>query len=195
MKSVNFQVLKRRLEHVYRIDVEVLILYTHCMKSSTERRWDWPSSILLLLMLQVATARLVVTQWTDFLFFSQTLAALGLSLGLALGYSYFKRKTVFWLALGYSVMLIPWQLTLAIEDDLLSGRLASVGGRLFFSIGTVSPPPTGRRRPVICGFYFDRGLAHQPYLRLLVDKAQELSGRCFTRRYLYAHYPSLRPIL
>ena len=87
-----------------------------------------------MLMLQVATARLVITRWTDFLFFAETLAAFGLVLGLALGYSQFKRKAVILLALGYSFLLIPWQLSVAVNDELLSARLASVGGRLYFSL-------------------------------------------------------------
>ncbi|MGB7875710.1 MAG: transglutaminaseTgpA domain-containing protein [Anaerolineales bacterium] len=103
------------------------------MENPPERRWNWVSAILLLLMFQAATARLVVTHWTDFLFFTQTLAALGLALGLALGYSIFKRRAVILLALGYSLTLLPWQMSLAIEDELLSRRLASVGGRLYFS--------------------------------------------------------------
>lgn len=92
------------------------------------------SAILLLLMLQAATARLVVTDWTQYLFFTQTLAPLGLTLGLALGYSIFKRRAVILLALSYSIMLLPWQMTLAIDDELLSSRLASVGGRLYFAL-------------------------------------------------------------
>lgn len=119
------------------------------MKNPPARRWNWPAAILLLLMLQAATARLVVTQWTDFLFFTQTLAALGLALGLALGYSIFKRRAVILLALGYSLMLLPWQMTLAIEDELLSSRLASVGGRLYFS--TVQ---FFRREPVLDNLLF-----------------------------------------
>ena len=103
------------------------------MKSSAAGRWDWPSSILLVLMLQVAAARLVVTHWTDFLYFAQTLAVAGVFLGLALGYSHFKRRIVTLLVIGYSIVLIPWQLTLAIDDILLSERLSSVGGRLYFS--------------------------------------------------------------
>jgi len=104
------------------------------MKNVPLRRWNWPSVVMLMLMLQVATARLVITRWTEFLFFAQTLAALGLILGLALGFSHFKRRAVILLTLSYSVMLIPWQLTLVIEDELLSARLASVGGRLYFAL-------------------------------------------------------------
>jgi len=106
------------------------------MKTSHARRLDWVSVILLLLMIQTASARLVITDWTDHLIFSQTLAMFGVCLGLALGYSQFKRAAVVLLVFGYSIMLIPWQMTLAIEGDvLLSERLVSIGGRLLFSLG------------------------------------------------------------
>lgn len=144
------------------------------MKSSPSRRWDWPSIALLMFMLQVATARLVVTRWTDYLFFSQTLAALGLILGLALGYSHFKRRAVILLSLGYSVMLIPWQLTLAIEDELLSARLASVGGRLYFSLVQFF-----QREPVADGLLF------VAFISILVWFLSLVSGYWLTR---YANY-------
>ena len=93
------------------------------------------STVLLFFMMQIAAIRLVVTKWTDFLFFAQTLAALGIFLGLALGFSLFKRRIVILLTVGYSIILIPWQLTLVIHQDvLLSERLASVGGRLYFAL-------------------------------------------------------------
>ena len=150
------------------------------MKISQPRRWDWPSTALLVFMLQVATARLVVTSWTDFLFFSQTLAALGLFLGLALGYSYFKRKTVILLTLGYSVILIPWQFTLAIEDALLSERLASVGGRLFFALTQFF-----QREPVEDGLLFVAFIATLAWFLSLA------SGYWWTRHenYLAATLP------
>ena len=99
------------------------------------RRLDWPSAILIIFLSQVAAGRLAITKWTDFLYFAQTLAVMGAVLGLALGYSQFKRKAVLWLTLGYSIVLIPWQMTLAIDEDVqLSERLLSVGGRLLFSL-------------------------------------------------------------
>ncbi len=111
-------------------------MYTHPMRTSQLRRLDWISVILVLVMIQTASARLVITDWTDHLIFSQTLAMLGVCLGLALGYSRFERAAVTWLVLGYSIVLIPWQMTLAIDGDvLLSERLVSVGGRLLFSLG------------------------------------------------------------
>ncbi len=150
------------------------------MKSSPSRRWDWPSIILLMFMLQAATARLVVTGWTDFLFFAQTLGVLGLILGLALGYSHFKRRAVVLLTLGYSLILIPWQLTIAINDELLSARLASVGGRLYFSLIQFF-----QREPV------GDGLLFVAFITTLVWFLNVISGYWWTRyeNYLVAVLP------
>lgn len=106
------------------------------MQTSPLRRLDWISILLVLMMIQTASARLVITDWTDHLIFSQTLAMFGICLGLALGLSQFKSISITWLIVGYSIILVPWQMTLAIEGDvLLSERLVSVGGRLLFALG------------------------------------------------------------
>jgi transglutaminase-like putative cysteine protease len=119
--------------------------------STTLRRaWDWPSAILLFFLLQTAAARLVITDWTPFLFFTQTLSAFGVVLGLALGYSAFSRRTVTWLAVLYSVVILPWQMTLAVDAEAsFLERLASIGGRLGFS--TVQ---FVTRQPVEDGIFF-----------------------------------------
>lgn len=131
-------------------------------------------------MLQTATARLLITHWTDYLFFAQTLAVLGLILGLALGYSHFKRRAVIFLTLGYSLTLIPWQLTMAINDELLSARLASVGGRLYFSLIQFF-----QRQPV------DDGLLFVAFISMLVWFLSLISGYWWTRyqNYLVAILP------
>jgi transglutaminase-like putative cysteine protease len=131
-------------------------------------------------MLQVATARLVITRWTEYLFFAQTLAALGLMLGLALGHSHFKRRAVVLLTLGYSIIIIPWQLTLAIDDELLSARLASVGGRLYFSLVQFF-----QREPV------QDGLLFVAFISLVVWFISIASGYWWTRHenYLAAILP------
>lgn len=114
------------------------------------RAWDWPSAILLFFLLQTAAARLVITDWTPFLFFTQTLSAFGVALGLALGYSAFSRRAVTWLALLYSVVILPWQMTLAVDAEApFLERLASIGGRLGFS--TVQ---FVTRQPVEDGIFF-----------------------------------------
>lgn len=103
--------------------------------SLARRTWDWPAAILVFLLLQVAAARLVITGWTPFLFFTQTLSAFSVALGLALGYSIFRPRTVRWLVFFYSLVLLPWQLTLAVEAEApFAERLASIGGRMWFSL-------------------------------------------------------------
>jgi len=140
------------------------------------------STILIILLAITASERLVVTKWTDFLYFAQTLAILGAILGLALGYSLFKKRSVVWLVLGYSIVLIPGQLTLAIDQDvLLAERLASVGGRLLFSLGQFF-----RRDPV------DDGLLFVAFISTLIWFLCILSGYWWTRHgnYLVAILPN-----
>ena len=99
--------------------------------SPVRRAWDWPAALLVFLLLQVAAARLVITSWTPFLFFTQTLSAFSVALGLALGYSTFRPRTVRWMVFFYSIVILPWQLTLAVEADApYAERLASIGGRM-----------------------------------------------------------------
>jgi transglutaminase-like putative cysteine protease len=105
--------------------------------SSTPARrpWDWPSALLIFFLLQMASARLVITDWTPYLFFTQTLSAFSVALGLALGYSTFGKRAIRLLVFLYSLFLLPWQLTLAVEADApFLERLASIGGRLWFSL-------------------------------------------------------------
>ncbi len=90
---------------------------------------------LLLLMLQVAAIRLTITDWTDFLYLSETVAGLSILFGLALGYSRFKRGAVYLLTLGYSVVLLSWQISLVISVRVQwLERLVSVGGRLLLAL-------------------------------------------------------------
>jgi transglutaminase-like putative cysteine protease len=88
----------------------------------------------LFFLLQAAAARLVMTDWAPYLYFTQTLGALGVILGLALGVSSFGRRGVRRLAVLYSLVILPWQMTLAVEaQSSFADRLASIGGRLWFS--------------------------------------------------------------
>lgn len=85
-------------------------------------------------MLQVTSIRLTMTEWTDFLYLSETLAGLGIFLGLALGYSRFQRGVLYLLTLGYSVVLLPWQISLVIPGRVEAlERLIRVGERLSFA--------------------------------------------------------------
>jgi transglutaminase-like putative cysteine protease len=79
------------------------------------------------MLIQVAAARLVTTDWAPFLYFAESLAAFGVVLGLALGASRFRSRTAFSVAAAYSAVLIPWQLTAAVADKSLLDRLLHVG--------------------------------------------------------------------
>jgi transglutaminase-like putative cysteine protease len=87
---------------------------------SPARDWDWLSAVLLFLLLQITAGRLIVTNWAPFLYSASIMVALGVSLGMALGISRFKPSMVAWLAIDYSVMLIPWEWTGVIQNAINS---------------------------------------------------------------------------
>lgn len=103
------------------------------MKQPTPRAWDWVSAGLVFLLLQITAARLVATDWAPDLFWTESLAGLGTLLGLALGISRFRRGAVLTLVIGYSVTVVPWQLTASAADRYLADRLNRVAWILYTS--------------------------------------------------------------
>ncbi|MCC6501322.1 MAG: transglutaminase domain-containing protein [Anaerolineales bacterium] len=97
--------------------------------------WDWWSVVLIILLLQTAAARLSATEWTPSLGIVRGVSLMGAAIGLALGYSAFSRRKARWLSFGYMLLMLPLQWTVLIEGEVaLEEKLASVGGRLFFSL-------------------------------------------------------------
>jgi hypothetical protein len=114
----------------------VLPLYTQSMEKSPPRWWDLPSAALFMLAILISVWRLFITDWTDDLGYVINLAMAAALVGLALGVSRFEKRGVRWLALGYTLMLLPRQLIAFYDRDIYLGeRLAGVGGRLLISIG------------------------------------------------------------
>ena len=112
--------------------------------------WDWPSVILLFILLQTTAARLVATNWTPNLPLIELFTFLGTIVGLSLGFSHFPRKTARWISFFYMLVLIPLQWTLVIDQEAsLEEQLASVAGRLFHSLGEFFA-----RRPVEDPLFF-----------------------------------------
>jgi len=112
--------------------------------------WDWLAIALLFMLLQVFASRLVATAWTPNLYFMQTFTSMGIILGLALGYSQFKRKTTRWVSFGYMLMILPLIWTRVIDEQVeFEERLLSVGGRLLYSISEFFA-----RRPVEDPLFF-----------------------------------------
>ena len=101
------------------------------MNTKTVSNWDWFNASLLVALVFTAAVRLETTRWTADLTIVTILALLGSLLGLALGYSQFRRRGLTWLALGYSLMLVPSQLAEIVKgEETVLGQLASLGGRL-----------------------------------------------------------------
>jgi hypothetical protein len=107
------------------------------------RVWDWLSVLLLIIIMEVAAARLVATLWTPDLNLVMVVTFIGTILGLLLGISIFKRFWVFVLAILYGSILIPWQLGLTLDQDMKwLERLSTIWGRLgtvFQELSTRSP--------------------------------------------------------
>ena len=122
------------------------------MEKSSTHGWDWLSAGLLFLMLQATAGRLVIANWAPFLYFASILAALGTILGLALGTSHFNRSRVTWLAIDYTLMVLPWQWAVAVQSDInisFRDQLYMVASRL-----AIACVQFIQRAPVNDSFFF-----------------------------------------
>jgi transglutaminase-like putative cysteine protease len=109
------------------------------MKPSPASRWDLPSAAILLAAILTSAARLAVTTWTPYLHYIPILALPATLLGLALGQSRFTPRQVLLLAAGYTLTVVPWQLSRALPDvPLLADRLLDLAGRLLFALSEFS---------------------------------------------------------
>ncbi len=98
---------------------------------STKHTWDWLSTILLILLMQIAAARLVTTRWTPDLNLILGVTFFATILGLLLGVSHFRGFWVFFFSLAYGIFIIPWQLGLTLDSELeWQYRLVNLSGRL-----------------------------------------------------------------
>lgn len=105
------------------------------MKSNPNRWWDVPAILIMVSALWVAALRLQLTDWIDQLYRVTSLEVIGLVLGISLGYSLFKGRTAFWMGLVYTVIVIPWQLGLTLDENMLwLDRIESVGSRFWHSL-------------------------------------------------------------
>ncbi|HUG35104.1 MAG TPA: transglutaminase-like domain-containing protein [Anaerolineales bacterium] len=112
--------------------------------------WDWTSVILLYILLQTVAARLVVTEWTEFLHLVQGFTSIGFVIGISLGYSAFPHRRARWLSFFYMLVMIPLQWTSIMSNDVsLEEKFASIFGRLLFSLSEFFS-----RRPVEDPLFF-----------------------------------------
>jgi transglutaminase-like putative cysteine protease len=97
--------------------------------------WDFPSTVILFLVLVATGQRLNNTHWAIGLGTATILSLIGVGLGLVLGFSRFRHGIVSWLTFGYSIPVV----VLALGSNLYSGiswleRFASLSNRLADSI-------------------------------------------------------------
>ncbi|HWQ05416.1 MAG TPA: transglutaminaseTgpA domain-containing protein [Longilinea sp.] len=102
------------------------------MKQSIQRWWDWPAIVLLFAAFWTASLRLEITDWTKDLNRVITLTLIGVIFGFLLGKSRFSSRFVFFYSLIITLIVIPWQLGLMMDEKILwLERLGSIGGRLW----------------------------------------------------------------
>ncbi len=120
------------------------------LPSQQPRWWDWAAVGLHFVLLETVASRLVATTWTPFLYITQTITYMGFVIGMAFGYTRFRRGLVRWLTFFYMLLMLPLQLTLMINQETsLEEQLLSVAGRLSFSISDFVA-----RRPVEDPIFF-----------------------------------------
>ncbi|MBE0670656.1 MAG: transglutaminase domain-containing protein [Anaerolineales bacterium] len=104
------------------------------MEKSRTRWWDIPSAIFLFLIILFSAWRLQATDWAEGLKHVRNVALLGLVIGLALGQSAFRKRSVIFLSIGYMLVVFIWQwfgyIEFSEEEAYLGDRLLILAGRL-----------------------------------------------------------------
>ncbi len=105
------------------------------MNRTPARLWDFPSAAVLVLILLTVGRRLFATNWALGLETAIILVLTGVGLGLALGFSKFKQRTVFWLTFGYSIPIV----IMVLGGSLYHGiswleRLSNLSDRLAYAV-------------------------------------------------------------
>jgi transglutaminase-like putative cysteine protease len=104
------------------------------MNEKRYSHWDWPVALLLVAAVFTVAVRLGSTNWTPDLGYVAIFSVLGSCLGLALGISQFQWRGLSWLIIGYTLVVLPAQLSGIITSEKTAlGQLASFGGRLVVS--------------------------------------------------------------
>ncbi|MEW5941994.1 MAG: transglutaminaseTgpA domain-containing protein, partial [Chloroflexota bacterium] len=105
---------------------------------SAKRAWDWALAGLLVSIVLTAAARLASTGWTTHLYVGEAMGVLGACVGLALGASRWSARVTRWVGLGYTLTVVPWQLTVLSEQDApLADKLAEIAQRIGAGLVTV----------------------------------------------------------
>ncbi|HNT55232.1 MAG TPA: transglutaminase domain-containing protein, partial [Anaerolineaceae bacterium] len=108
------------------------------MDKKPNRWWDVLAAIGWLAIMILAASRIEATEWARDLDLVTTGAVLSAILGLAVGWSRFSARTATWLAVIYSVLLVPWILGSSVGQGVAwLERLYSLGARLGWAVGAL----------------------------------------------------------
>lgn len=100
------------------------------MQNSSARNWDWTGAGLLVGIAATAAIRLATTNWTSSLFFGENMAVAGAIMGLWIGYAQLSKLATRLMILNYTLILVPWQISLLAPGNLsLAERFYSLGPR------------------------------------------------------------------
>ena len=111
-------------------------LYTQSMNRNRARLWDFPSAAILVLIVLTASQRLYTTRWAWGLGTAIVLSLIGVVLGMALGFSLFEQRAVYWLTFGFSVPVVIVALGWILYREISwLERVAELSNRLASSIG------------------------------------------------------------
>lgn len=108
------------------------------MKKTSARWWDFPSAILLFILILLSAWRVQATNWTAGLNLVSNLAILSFVLGLALGQSGFQKRTVALFSIAYMVVFFIWQwlwfIEFSKEQTYLGEQLLILFSRIFTNV-------------------------------------------------------------
>ena len=100
-----------------------------------KRWWDWSAGLIVIFLVGVVAARLSVTNWSPNLWMMDILAFFGVILGLMLGASKFKPRSVILISAAYTVFFVIWQLGLSLNQKIQwSARLLVLFNRIWGNI-------------------------------------------------------------
>ncbi len=105
------------------------------MKETRSPWWDLPAALIFLTAVWLASTRLQVTNWTDRLEIVANLSLIGGILGLALGYSRYRKGWVWFFSIIFTLFFVTQQLSLT--SALFTSareRLLILGPRFLFAL-------------------------------------------------------------
>jgi transglutaminase-like putative cysteine protease len=106
------------------------------MKQRADRWWNSFAVFCLFAAFLVTTFRIETTGWAKDLYILKWLSSIGFLLGMAFGFSYFSPLKTRIMILLYSIICVPWALTVTTDNTLSwANRALSIANRFGITLG------------------------------------------------------------